>query len=64
MPSLRLQWHLARCPAKKNREREGLPTFHCKHNYLHIFFEQTTLFEHEANCEYAKSRETQRLEII
>jgi len=64
MPSLRLQWHLPKCKAMNKRQREGLPILHCRHNYLHIFFENGELAEHEANCEYGKAREQKRLEII
>ena len=28
----------------------GLPVYHCKHNFLHVYFEQTELKQHESDC--------------
>ncbi len=51
MPKSRLQWHLPKCKAKQDREALGLPTFVCKFNSMHIFFEQELILAHEADCE-------------
>ena len=51
MPYPRLQWHLAnKCKAKIAREQMGLPILRCQYNFLHVFFEEGPLAEHEANC--------------
>ena len=51
MPYPRLQWHLAnKCKAKTAREEMDLPIFHCKHSFLHIYFEKDALEGHENEC--------------
>ena len=57
MPKARLQWHFVKCRAKLEREQQGLPTYHCRHHYMHIFFEAEPLAIHEATCEFAVKRE-------
>ena len=51
MPYPRLQWHLVKCKSKLERQKLGLDEFHCKFNYMHIFFSKDELNEHQANCE-------------
>ena len=46
MPSVRLSWHLLRCPAHQTRKQLGLPIFHCKYNYHHIFLSETEYAKH------------------
>ena len=29
----------------------GLPEFHCRHNYMHLFFTKEELNDHEAQCQ-------------
>ena len=62
MPSVRLQWHLARCTAKKFRQEQGLPIFNCKYNFLHIYLDQTELDKHEETC-LTRQKITEQLEI-
>ena len=50
MPSARLQWHYAKCKAKKLRLEQGLPIFNCKFNYSHIFLEKELIDHHEEVC--------------
>merc|ERR1712139_348418 len=50
MPSKRLPWHLVKCKSKMDRERAGLPSFHCRNNYLHIFLKEEDLLNHEQVC--------------
>ena len=57
MPKARLQWHFVKCKAKLEREQQGLPTYHCRHHYMHIFFDAEPLAIHEATCEFAVKRE-------
>ena len=52
MPSARLQWHLVKCRSKLEREQQGLPTYHCKFHYMHIFFDKEELHTHEADCAF------------
>ena len=51
MPQTRLQWHLVKCKAKLERQKLNLPDYHCKYNYLHIFFSETELKEHQDTCQ-------------
>ena len=37
--------------AKKEREALGLPEFHCKFNYMHVYFSKDEIVEHEKQCE-------------
>ena len=53
MPSMKLKWHLVKCKAKKERDELGLAEYHCKMNWMHIFFTKEELLEHEAECELA-----------
>ena len=50
MPSQRLQWHIVKCPTKVYREKNGLPIYHCKFYYLHIYLEKHELDMHEKFC--------------
>ena len=52
MPKQRLQWHIVKCKAKIERDRQGLPTYHCRHNYHHIYFAKEELEAHEADCDF------------
>lgn len=63
MPKPRLIWHLKRCSAMRMRKQLGLPIFHCKWNYLHIYLEMDSLKEHEQDCESSKAAEDRKLEI-
>ena len=60
MPHPRLQWHLAKCPAKVTREKDGLPTYRCFFNSLHIYIDKEKLKEHESNCSDDPSRAKKR----
>lgn len=51
MPAKRLQWHFAKCKAKQERFDLGLPDFHCRHNWMHIFLSEDELKAHELDCE-------------
>ena len=53
MPKQKLQWHLVKCKAKKDRQARGEPDFHCKHNWSHIFLDKLALEVHESSCESA-----------
>ena len=50
MPQPRLQWHLVKCQAKRDREELNLPTYHCRNNYLHVYFDKDALALHEESC--------------
>ena len=52
MPKQRLQWHLVKCRAKLEREQQGLPTYHCKYHYQHIYFDEEKLATHEETCDF------------
>jgi len=63
MPAPRLQWHLVKCKARIERNNLGLPEYHCKYNFMHLFFTKEELEEHEAQCEQEKENQrNQRLE--
>ena len=62
MPLPRLQWHLCRCKAKQERDAAQLPTYHCKFNFLHIFFDEQLFKEHEVECEKAQEEVTKKTE--
>ena len=47
MPKQRLQWHVPKCEAKFRKECPHVEVFHCKYNYLHIYFEKDVLESHE-----------------
>ena len=51
MSAPRLQWHLVKCKAKAERMALGLPEYHCKFNYMHLFFTQEELDTHQDQCE-------------
>ena len=53
MPSMKLKWHLVKCKAKKERDELGLAEYHCKMNWMHIFFTKEELLDHEKQCEKA-----------
>ena len=50
MPKPKLQWHVPKCKDKIARDQQGLPTYHCKHNWYHIFFTDEEHLMHEADC--------------
>ena len=51
MPQPRLQWHITnKCKAQQTREEQRLPILHCKHNFMHIYFERDALELHESDC--------------
>jgi hypothetical protein len=50
MPAPRLQWHLAKCKSKLARDQQGFPTFHCRFNYMHIYFDKDECQKHESEC--------------
>ncbi len=54
MPSARLPWHIVRCNAHKSRQEQGLPIYHCRHNYSHIYLEKEELVAHESECSFGK----------
>ena len=60
MPAPRLQWHLVKCKSKQERQQAGLLDYHCKYNFMHIFFTQEELDSHlvecEQNCEAQRSK--------
>ena len=63
MPGPRLQWHLVKCKARAERQKLGLPEFHCRHNYMHVYFTEGELADHEAECQRAAERkQAERLE--
>ena len=63
MPAKRLQWHFAKCKAKQERAQLGLPDYHCRFNFYHLFFTKEELDEHEADCEReSEDRKATRLE--
>ena len=47
----RYHWHLARCPAKKLREENGLPIYTCPYHRMHIFLNRFQLTDHMAVCD-------------
>lgn len=52
MPSIRLTWHITKCKNRFIKEHPNSPVIHCKHHYLHIFFDLDTCKFHEENeCE-------------
>ena len=51
MPQPRLQWHFVKCQEKKDREALNLPTYHCKNNYLHVYFDKDAMDLHEEECD-------------
>ena len=51
MSQTRLQWHLVKCKAKISRQQLNLPEYHCKFNYLHIFFTEEEIQKHETKCQ-------------
>ncbi|CAI2370566.1 unnamed protein product [Moneuplotes crassus] len=50
MPRPRYQWHLVKCKAHKKYQDSGRPIYHCKWNYMHIFFTEAKLLNHQKNC--------------
>ena len=50
MPKQRLQWHLVKCKSKQAHEQKGLPSYHCKYHYQHIYFDKVELEKHETSC--------------
>lgn len=50
MPSKRLPWHLVKCKSRADREKAGLKSYHCRHNYLHIYLTEKELHACEAAC--------------
>ena len=52
----RLQQHLCRCKAKQQREDAQMPNFHCKFNFLHIFFDEKEYQEHKVECQKVKNK--------
>lgn len=49
-PSTRLPFHIAKCPAKKKREADGLPIYYCQYHHLHIYLDEKELRQHELDC--------------
>ena len=58
LPKPRLVWHLDKCPARQVLKDKGVPVFHCKNNYLHIFMEQEKLNQHEESGECESKRDS------
>ena len=59
MPKPRLQWHLATCKTKKEHEASGNPTYRCKYNFFHIYFDGKDCSDHEAHCQSAPAPESE-----
>lgn len=49
MPYLSFQKHQLKCKMKFLAEYPSRRVFHCKYNYMHIFFDEALLREHEEN---------------
>ena len=60
LPKPRLVWHLSKCPARQALKDKGVPVYHCKNNYLHVFMEEDKLKAHEAlDCDSKREEEAE-----
>jgi hypothetical protein len=50
MPSLKLQWHLAKCKKQFWEKYPGRTIYHCKYNYLHIYLDKSEILAHEMDA--------------
>ena len=63
MPVPRYVWHLARCPDRLNRIKQGLPIYKCRYHILHIFLNKQSCVDHEKYCD-SKPKEKETSAVI
>jgi hypothetical protein len=50
MPINTYPWHIAKCPDRLRRIKEGLPIYQCEKHKLHLFLNRVDLMNHMKIC--------------